>query len=296
MLSINQTTALQILNELASRIAVIKQQIGDTPDFKKWKRDARAALSNIFGENCNHVKDFDNIGYYPSFFVSGRTSQHYFEAYFRRGKDDAEACILSAITEVELFGDSLSINEVHHSKIGSADPTKIFVVHGRNLSLRNSMFSFLRAVNLRPIEWSEAVSSTGNATPYIGQVLDNAMGLARAVVVLLTPDDEVRLREPFLDSKDPVYEKELAYQARPNVLFEAGMALGRYPDRTVLVQVGTLRPFSDIAGRHLVRLSNTSQSRQELLNRLQTAGCEVNVSGTDWHSVGCFDEKNCHSV
>ena len=165
----------------------------------------------------------------------------------------------------------------------------VFVVHGRNMALRDSMFSFLRAIGLQPLEWSQAVTATGEGSPYIGQVLDTAFSMAQAIVVLMTPDDEARLREEFQTETDDHYEKELTAQARPNVLFEAGMAMGRDAKRTVLVQVGQLRPFSDISGRHVLRLKNTSPSRQELADRLRTAGCEVNLSGTDWHMVGSFD-------
>ena len=67
------------------------------------------------------------------------------------------------------------------------------------------------------------------------------------------------------------------------------MAMGRDEDRTVLVEIDHTRPFSDIAGRHMVRLDNTSQRRQELANRLKAAGCPVHLNGTDWHSAGDFD-------
>src|SRR5215468_9339290 len=66
---------------------------------------------------------------------------------------------------------------------------KVFVVHGRNRKARTAMFTFLRAIGLAPIEWSEAVKLTGEASPYIGNVLDAAFNAAQAVVVLLTPDD-----------------------------------------------------------------------------------------------------------
>jgi hypothetical protein len=105
----------------------------------------------------------------------------------------------------------------------------------------------------------------------------------------MTPDDEAKLRELFVYTDDENYEKNLTPQARPNVLFEAGMAMARAPKRTVLVQLGKLRPFSDIGGRHVIKLNNTSQKRQELAQRLQKAGFDVNFVDTDWHSVGDFD-------
>lgn len=178
--------------------------------------------------------------------------------------------------------------ESHSSTLVAGDSAAVFVVHGRNSAVRDAMFSFLRAIELKPIEWSEAVLATGHATPYIGDVLDAAFSQAQAVVVLLTPDDEARLRSEFAQAGDPPHEVNLSGQARPNVLFEAGMAMGRDPGRTVLVEIGVLRRFSDIAGRHVVRFDGSSQRRQKLAQRLQSAGCEVNLSGTDWHTAGDF--------
>ena len=170
------------------------------------------------------------------------------------------------------------------------DARDVFVVHGRNEKARVALFDFLRSISLHPVEWSEAVQATGKASPYIGDILNAAFSRAHAVVVLLTPDDEARLREPWQGENEPPHEVELSGQARPNVLFEAGMAMGRDEDRTVLVEIGYIRPFSDIAGRHTVRLDNTSPRRQELANRLKAAGCPANLNGTDWHSDGDFDD------
>ena len=171
----------------------------------------------------------------------------------------------------------------------AADARDVFVVHGRNEKARVALFEFLRSIGLYPVEWSEAIQDTGKASPYIGDILNAAFSRAHAVVVLLTPDDEARLREPWRGKNESPHEVELSGQARPNVLFEAGMAMGRDEDRTVLVEIDHTRPFSDIAGRHMVRLDNTSQRRQELANRLKAAGCPVNLNGTDWHSAGDFD-------
>ena len=180
-----------------------------------------------------------------------------------------------------------TVPQIEHSRPGPGT-REVFVVHGRNTPAQEALFEFLRAIDLHPLEWSEAVGLTGKASPYVGEVLDAAFSRAHAVVVLLSPDDEARLRQPFREPNDPAHEITLTGQARPNVLFEAGMAMSWSEERTVLVQIGDVRPFSDIGGRHVLRLSDTSESRQQLAQRLANAGCPVQQSGTMWHSAGNF--------
>jgi predicted nucleotide-binding protein len=177
---------------------------------------------------------------------------------------------------------------------GTASPTdlrRVFVVHGRNVTARDAMFTFLRAVGLEPLEWEQMVAEAHSGIPYIGDVLDAGLASAAGVLVFMTPDDEARLRAPLRrPTGEPRHETELTGQARPNVLFEAGMALGRYPARTVIVELGALRPFSDLAGRHTVRLDNSTQRRQALADRLASLGFAVDLKGkTDWHTAGDFD-------
>ena len=187
-------------------------------------------------------------------------------------------------------GEKLEVASQRIQEMRPATGTRVvFVVHGRNEIARKAIFVFLRSIGLDPLEWAEAAHVTGKPTPYIGEILDAAFSRAHAVVVLFTPDDEARLREPFQSDSDPSYETQLTGQARPNVLFEAGMAMERDQDRTVLVELGSLRPFSDIAGRHTIRLDNSGQQRQQLAKRLQSAGCPVNLEGIDWHTAGDFE-------
>src|SRR5688572_10708751 len=107
------------------------------------------------------------------------------------------------------------------------DRRRVFVVHGRDSAARVALFELLRAFDLRPLEWSEAVLIGLGVAPYVGEVLDAAFGSAQAVVVLFTPDDEARLRTALIQESDSPEERTLTPQPRPNVLFEAGMALGR---------------------------------------------------------------------
>ncbi|MCG2717754.1 MAG: nucleotide-binding protein [Nanoarchaeota archaeon] len=167
-----------------------------------------------------------------------------------------------------------------------SDNQKVFVVHGRNLKVRDAMVKFLLAIGLEPIGWSEAVRMTGKGSPYIGEVLDKAFQKASAVVVLFTGDDLAKLDDRLIKEGENV--EEVKSQARPNVLFEAGMAIGLHPDRTILVELGPLRGLSDIGGRHTIRINNTPELRKELSIRLETVGCAVE-RGDEWLTAGDFD-------
>lgn len=181
------------------------------------------------------------------------------------------------------------------SRPGRAVPRRgntVFVVHGRDVAARDEVFAFLRAIGLRPLEWTQAIRLVRKGTPYVGEILEAAFREAAAVVVLLTPDDETRLMPDLWESGDPSFERRLTGQARPNVLFEAGMAFGKEPNSTVLVQIGQTRPFSDVGGRHVVHLSNQPTSRQEFVTKLANAGCNVDTTGADWLSVGDFTSRS----
>ena len=166
----------------------------------------------------------------------------------------------------------------------------VFVVHGRDEALRKSMFDFLRALGLHPLEWDHALrqAKPKGANPYVGDILDVVMEKAQAVVVMFSPDDLVQLKEQFLGADDRSTEGKQQGQARPNVLFEAGLAMGRHPKKTVLVQVGKVKAFSDVGGRHMVRLNDTTESRNDLANRLEGLGCEIDKVGRDWMKAGDF--------
>lgn len=168
------------------------------------------------------------------------------------------------------------------------DPRRVFVVHGRNQAARSAVSAFLRSIDLQPIEWSEAVRNTGEAAPFVGQVIEAGFSAAQAVVVILTGDDLAQLRPELLERDDPPHEREATPQARPNVLFEAGYAFAKHPSRTIILEFGRLRPFSDVQGRHVIRMNGTGEKRQELADRLATAGCSVSLRGTDWLSAGDF--------
>jgi hypothetical protein len=99
-------------------------------------------------------------------------------------------------------------------------PTKnntLFLVHGRDTQLNEDMFSLLRALGLNPIEWSDAVAKTRGANPDVDKIIGGQMKSVQGIVVLISPDEEARLKGKFADPAVPS-ERTLQNQARPCAL------------------------------------------------------------------------------
>jgi len=217
---------------------------------------------------------------------------------FQGWVDHARGFLARSGTRIRL---RLKFNSIHEDlgklkRLSSRTPREtsksrtVFVVYGRNEKVRRAFFEFLRSLGLEPLEWNSAVLKTGRAAPFVGHILDRAFQSAQAIVVLFTPDDVGKLKKCFHTRSDGVSERSLTGQARLNVIFEAGMAFGRFPNRTILVEIGAIRPISDLAGRHVVRFDGSLEKRRDLANRLGIAGCPVNDKNQDWFRAGNFPQ------
>lgn len=170
-----------------------------------------------------------------------------------------------------------------------APQRRIFLVHGRDMRLRKAMVEYLNSLDLRVVSWTEALVSTGLGTPYTGDVVVAGMAMSDAVVVLLTPDDLGMVKPDFLSESDGPGERDLSGQPRMNVIFEAGMAMARDRVRTVLVEVGGVRPMTDTEGLNVVRFGRGEpEARHQLASRLQGLGLQVDMSNHEWLSAGDF--------
>ncbi len=217
---ISKTIALEKLVALKVRALPLKANPAFTADFEKWRRDVRVAIENIFPGKPQHLADYNQVtfDFPPSVIID---IQRFDGAFFRQ-VEILESMLQSMIEEIREFWEERDIEANPHaptavSKANATkpDPRRVFVVHGRNLPVRNSMFEFLRAIGLDPLEWSEAVHATRKTLPYVGEVLDAAFAMAQAVVVVMTPDDFAWLRPDLQTENDPSFERVPTGQARP---------------------------------------------------------------------------------
>jgi predicted nucleotide-binding protein len=184
--------------------------------------------------------------------------------------------------------DSGEVTPAEKPKRMAEDPRTVFVIYGRDLEARDAIFEFLRALGLKPQEWEHLVRATGKGAPSLAEVVTRAVREAQAVVALLTPDDVVRLHPELRDASDTDAERSTACQARPNVFLELGMALAALSDHTIILEAGAMRRTADLAGLNYVTVSASTDWRNKVAERLQSAGCPVDRAGGDWQHPHWF--------
>ena len=161
----------------------------------------------------------------------------------------------------------------------------VYVVYGENTNTEvSSIKDFLNKEGLMVFHKETIVELTWKAipfigggpiaaTPFVGDELTVAFKYAQAVIVLLTGEESVRLCKELQREDDEEIEKTFHPQPTQEQIFEAGYAFGTSPRRTILVQIGDVQPFSDIAGRHVLRFTGTDEDYNLLRARLRLAGC-----------------------
>lgn len=174
------------------------------------------------------------------------------------------------------------------------DTRRVFIIYGRNSKAYESIVQFVHALGLVPKSFAETRSELGGA-PYIVDVVSKGMDAAQATIALFSPDEISFLRPELSSTTDSEAEMQ-RWQSRPNVLFEAGMALAMDRNRTIPVTMGTVEMPSDLGGVHLIRMDNKPHSRSLLKDALKAAGCDINEATKWWDSSVAGDFEACVSA
>lgn len=247
------------LKQVAERIYAIEEG----PTVEEWEKTARGGWLAPPVERNKKArlgyellsKLYENIGETGRDFIMGichignRISQ---ESKF---DDSAREFVENFVSPLVAFMDEelealIADEEVKDEDVSEPNPEKanrVFVVHGRDMVTLSSVLDYLNETGFEPLTFEEARMLLDTASPNLLQVVDKGMKESGAVVVLITPDDVGRLREET--------DEELKARPRENVVFEAGIAFGRYRDRTVLVELDVPSIFSDLHGYFVVRLT-----------------------------------------
>lgn len=157
----------------------------------------------------------------------------------------------------------------------------LFLIHGRDIECISEVINLLSVAGIDVFTFDDIQSSLQSGAPFIGQVVDVGLDKCDATLALFTPDELASLQLSFRKNEDGPSD-QLRWQARPNVIFEAGLALAKHPKTTLLVTVGSdVRLFSDVEGRLVRRLDDGEETKRELLGALTQLGAELDKHAID---------------
>ncbi|MCK9390688.1 MAG: nucleotide-binding protein [Syntrophales bacterium] len=173
------------------------------------------------------------------------------------------------------------------------DPRTVFLVHGRDNNKANALKNVMNegfGLEVLPFESTHAL--TNEPRKYIYELVLAGIQNTHVTIVLFSDDEEVELRNQFVEEGD--FEKvrsnanDKRRQSRGNVLIEAGYAFGIRPNRTIFLKwsdpIAHFDLPTDFAGSHYLQYDNSPEAREKLKDRLINCRCHVTTS-RNWKNI-----------
>jgi predicted nucleotide-binding protein len=264
------TKAIDILNKLISEIDGLER---DSSEHARWLSNVLRILDSKFGQDSQYSLTIRSFPWketgsriYRGYDIEGQMFRDNQNA-FRRQMEQAKGIILSAVdalTENASESNGVMVQQETNLSKKSFDSKKVFVVHGHNQTVKQTVARTLENLGLTPIILAEQPDK-GRTVIEKFESEGNDVGFA---VVLLTADDKGRKNKA----------RKMQSRARQNVVFEMGyfMALLRRERVMLLLQEGVEEP-SDLKGIIYTALDKDGMWKYRLVKELQEQGYNVST-------------------
>jgi predicted nucleotide-binding protein len=238
----------------------------DDATYHQWESVTGACLEKIFGSNSPKVEQFLSFGKYGAF--PGNAGKDWWLRWRAQNCRD-QLILLAGFIEILKIDIDLAVPETTSDAASLHQKSrKVFVVHGHNDALRQSVARFLEKLELEPIILDEQANKGRTIFQKFQEHSDVAF-----VIVLLTGDD--------VGGKSGTPVEQLSFRARQNVILEFGYFLGKLGPATVcaLYQPEVELP-SDVSGIGYVRLDNSLSWKLKVAHEIKAAGIDIDLNRT----------------
>lgn len=257
--------AIETLNKLISEIDGVGR---NTSEHARWLSNVLRILDAKFGPDSQYSSTIRSFPWketgsriYSGYDISAQI-QRDDQTAFKRQMGQAKGIILSAI---DALTDLVSESSEGAPEIDDTfDSKKIFIVHGHNETVKQTVARTLENIGLTPIILAE-LPDKGRTVIEKFENEGNDVGFA---VVLLTADDKGRKNKARI----------MQSRARQNVVFEMGyfMALLGRERVMLLLQPGVEEP-SDLKGVVYTALDKEGSWKYRLVKELREQGYNVST-------------------
>lgn len=244
---------------------LIKKDITNSdPEFEAWEMRVKRFISKKFGVNSIEMEKFNDTSFFMGpwlFNASDETSYGGPADTCRNGLITTKAILE---TYLEEFTDEEKTDQQRAPQSKPQvpiDSSKIFIVHGHNGELKESVARIIEKQSIKPIILSEQANTGYTIIEKFEQ--NSNVGCA---ICLFTADDVGRAKSETDDKP----------RARQNVVFEAGYFIGKLGrDHIVILADNGVEIPSDLAG---VVYTDTKSWQTDLLKELKSMGYNVDFN------------------
>ena len=255
---------IELLNSLIDDIYNLP--FGDREKLDAFESRSKMILANIFGANSEYISDLRQIRFFPLYTdIRRQPSQN--QALWESGKTKSENVIKTCLEEVRLACELNSeIKDVQFKQPVEAVP-EVFVVHGHDEEMKQSVARVLEKLDLKPIILHE---KPDQGRTIIEKFIEHSQ--VQFAVVLFSPDDMGHSKTASPDTAK--------HRARQNVVLELGFFLGKLGRDSVVVLYKNVPNFempTDYSGVLFKAYEGTGW-QFELVRELNAKGFKVDAN------------------
>ncbi len=237
-----------------------------SPDFITWKTKVQRFLIKKYGSDSREFKEFDSTHFEPLIYFDDMGEANSIEVC-ADGLKATKATFIVYLDEIKNEEDTCNIQKVSNPSIGSKkisqknkDFSKVFIVHGHDGEMRESVAHLMDKQGIVPI----VLSDEANKGATIIEKIENNSDVGAAICIF-TPDDVGKAKS----------DKDNHDRARQNVVLETGYFMGKLGrDRIIIFSTKDLELPSDLQG--IVYMD--SNWRLEMLKELSAMGYDVDLN------------------
>lgn len=231
-------------------------------DYSEWSDYNAELLLRLF-DNDEISKEYS--AFYGAAFSMNPTFADRIEYVHRDIKSSLDR-LRSILRRIELFDEPESAANQETESASPIDSSRVFVVHGHDKSLKQSVARLVEHLELEPIILHEQSNEGRTIIEKFEQYADVSFA-----IVLLTPDDVGRSTRSAKNEESP--------RARQNVIFELGYFIGKLGRKRVcaLYVEGVELP-SDMSGVIYIKHDESDSWKYKLAREMKSAELAVDLN------------------
>ena len=250
---------IDLLSDLREKIKILNY--GDSHSLDEIRRKGEMLIRNFYGDESHYLSDLNNISFYP---MVAPCSEDFKQKRWQDDQQEMINLVSTMIEEATLFGDKPNVLQNEETTTDSI--SRVFIVHGHEDSIKNSVARFVEKLGLKAIILHEQANEGRTIIEKFEKHACNS-GFA---IVLCTPDDVGYPKD---------HQKDACARARQNVILELGFfcgSLGR--NRVCVLHAEGIEIPTDYLGVIYIPLDQAATWQLQLAKELKTAGLNIDMN------------------